>query len=102
MLLVTQEKRWVVGEDKLGVLENAYTLLYVKWITKKDLLYSTGDSTQYLVITYIGKESEKEGIYTYICICMYLYMCIYIYIYISICICMCIYIDLQIPIYVYI
>ena len=29
----------------------------------KDLLYSTGNSTQYFVITYKGKESEKEYIY---------------------------------------
>ena len=30
-----------------------------------DLLYSTGNSTQYSVITYMGKESEKERM----CIC---------------------------------
>ena len=29
----------------------------------KDLLYSTGNYTQYFVITYNGKENEKE--YTY-------------------------------------
>ena len=28
-----------------------YTLLYLKQITKKDLLYSTGKSAQYSVIT---------------------------------------------------
>ena len=28
----------------------------------KDLLYSTGNSTQYSVITYIGKEFDKEQI----------------------------------------
>ena len=28
-----------------------YTLLYLKWITKKDLLYSTGNSALYSVIT---------------------------------------------------
>ena len=28
-----------------------YTLLYLKWITNKDLLYSTGNSAQYSVIT---------------------------------------------------
>ena len=28
----------------------------------KDLLYSTGNSTQYSVITYKGKESEKKYI----------------------------------------
>ena len=27
-----------------------YTLLYLKWITNKDLPYSTGNSTQYSVI----------------------------------------------------
>ena len=32
---------------------------YIKYITNKDLLYSTGNSTQYSVITYMGKESEK-------------------------------------------
>ena len=37
-----------------------YTLLYLKWITKKDLLYSTGSSAQYYVATYMGKEFEKE------------------------------------------
>ena len=31
--------------------------------TNKDLLYSTGSYTQYLVITYNGKDSEKEYIY---------------------------------------
>ena len=28
-----------------------YTLLYLKWRTNKDLLYSTGNSAQYSVIT---------------------------------------------------
>ena len=28
--------------------------------TNKDLLCNTGNSTQYSVITYMGKESEKE------------------------------------------
>ena len=40
-----------------------YTLLYIKQITNKDLLYSTGNYTQYFAITYMGKESEKEPIY---------------------------------------
>ena len=44
-----------------------YTLLYIKQITKKDLLYSTGNYTQYLVITYNGKESEKEYITESLC-----------------------------------
>ena len=32
-------------------------------MSNKDLLYSTGNYIQYLVITYNGKESEKEYIY---------------------------------------
>ena len=28
-----------------------YTPLYLKWITNKDLLYNTGNSAQYSVIT---------------------------------------------------
>ena len=32
-------------------------------IVNKHLLYSTGNFTQYSVITYMGKESEEEAIY---------------------------------------
>ena len=42
---------------------NIYTLLYIKQINNKDLLYSTGNYIQYLKIVYNGKESEKEYIY---------------------------------------
>ena len=45
---------------------NIYALLYIKQIINKDLLYSTGNSTQYTVITYMGKESEKEWKYVYV------------------------------------
>ena len=31
--------------------------------TKRDLSYNTENYTQYSVIIYMGKESEKEGIY---------------------------------------
>ena len=41
---------WEIGID-------VYTLLYIKQITNKDLQYSTGNSTQYSVMTYMGKES---------------------------------------------
>ena len=45
---------------------NIYTPLYVKYITNKDLLYSTGNYAQYFVITYKEKESEKKTqIYMY-------------------------------------
>ena len=50
---------WEIGID-------IYTLLYIKQITSKDLLYSRGNYTQYLIITYNGTESEKEYIYAYV------------------------------------
>ena len=54
-------------------------LIYTTTIYKTDnqqgpTVYSTGNSTQNSVITYMGKECEKE----------YIYMCVYIYIYIYI------------------
>ena len=36
---------------------------YIKQINNKDLWYSTGNSTQYSVMAYMGKESKKEWIY---------------------------------------
>ena len=45
---------------------NLYTLLYIKQITIKNLLCSTGNSTQYSVMTYMGKDSKKEWIYMYV------------------------------------
>ena len=36
------------------------TLLNVKQTINKDLLYSTGNSTQYSVITYMGKNLKKN------------------------------------------
>ena len=50
---------WEIGID-------TYTLLYIKQVTNKDLLYSTGNSTQYSVMAYMGKESKKECIYVYV------------------------------------
>ena len=34
-------------------------------MNNKELLYSTGSYTQYLIITYNGKESEKDYLYIY-------------------------------------
>ena len=39
---------------------NWYTLPYIKQIKNKGLLYRTGKYIQCLVITYNGKESEKN------------------------------------------
>ena len=39
---------WKIGID-------TYTLLYIRQITNKDLLYTTGNSTQYSIMAYMGK-----------------------------------------------
>ena len=44
------------GKDKSGDGIDIYTLLYIKWITNKNLLQSTGNSTQYSVMAYMGKR----------------------------------------------
>ena len=49
---------WEVG---IGI----YTLLYIKLVHIKDLLYGTGKSILYSVLAYMGRESEKEWIYMY-------------------------------------
>ena len=57
--------------EKLGdYLFYIHTTTYkINKIINKDLLYSTGNSTPYSIITYMQKESEKElG-----------YMCVYVY-----------------------
>ena len=56
-------KTEVRGRDKLSIWDQHIHTTMHKLDNQKDLLYSTGNSTQYLVITYIAKESEKESIY---------------------------------------
>ena len=43
-----------------------YTLLYLKWITDKDLLHSTCNSAQCYVATWMGGEFGGEWIYVYV------------------------------------
>ena len=43
-----------------------YTLLYLKWITNKDLLYSTGDSAQCYVAAWLGREFGGDWIHVYV------------------------------------
>jgi len=43
-----------------------YTLLYLKWITHKDILYSTGNSAQCYVAAWMGGESGGERIHVYV------------------------------------
>ena len=49
-------------ETEIGI----YTLLYIKQITNKDLLYSAENSTQYSLMANMGKESKKEWMYVYV------------------------------------
>ena len=50
---------------------NRYTVLYIKYINNKDLLYSTRNCIWYPVIAYNEQEDEKEYIYSVIYICIY-------------------------------
>ena len=43
-----------------------YTLLYLKWITNKVLLYSTGKSAECYVATRMGRESGGEWLHVYV------------------------------------
>ena len=60
-------QRGKVGErDGLGLGRSTWTSWYMEWMVNEDLLYSTGNPTQYSVLTYVGKESGKEWIDVYI------------------------------------
>ena len=50
---------WEIGID-------IYTLLYIEQIPNKNLPYSTGNPTQYSVMTYMGIESKQEWIHAYV------------------------------------
>ena len=57
-LMIAKGERGMGGinsEDEI----NIYTLLHIKQINNKELLYSTGNYNQYFVMTYKGEESEK-------------------------------------------
>ena len=43
-----------------------YPLLYLKWIIKNDLLYSTGNSAQCYVAAWMGGEFGEEWIHVYV------------------------------------
>ena len=43
-----------------------YTLLYMEWMVNEKLLYRTGNSIKYSMVTYLGKNLKKNGyVYTY-------------------------------------
>ena len=61
--MVARGKDGVVRE--FGIDRN--TLLYLKWITNKDLLYSTGNSAQCYTAAWMGGEFGGEWIHVYVC-----------------------------------
>ena len=57
-----QWEGWMVGEFGM----DTYTLLDLRWMTNKDLLYRTGSSAQCYVAAWIGEGSEGEWIHVYV------------------------------------
>ena len=47
---------------------NMYTLLYLKWITNKDPLYSMWNSAQCYVTAWMGQEFGGEWGHVYVCL----------------------------------
>ena len=45
---------------------DTYTLVHLKWLTNKDLLYSTGNSAQCYVAAWMGREFGGEWIHVYV------------------------------------
>ena len=53
------------GRDRESGMD-MHTLLYLKWITNKDLLYSTGNSAQCYVAACMAGEFGRERIHVYV------------------------------------
>ena len=53
---------WRKGSIEMNwyIVTDIYTLLCIKWITSKDLLYSTGNSTSILCNEFHGKRIYKR------------------------------------------
>ena len=56
--------RWEESDRQFGI--DMYTLLYLKWITNKDLLYSTWNSAQCYVTAWTGEEFGGKCIHVYV------------------------------------
>ena len=63
--MVTKGEEGGGGIDEVYEI-NKYIQPHIRQINNKVLLYSTEKYIQYLLITFSGKESEKEYIYIYI------------------------------------
>ena len=58
--MCSQSYRMNLGCQGEGIVRDfgmgTYTLLYLKWLTNKDLLYSVWDSTQCYVAAWMGEN----------------------------------------------
>ena len=66
LMVAMREEREKEIVREFGI--DMYTLLYLKWITNKDLLYSTGNSAQGYVAAWMGEEFGGEWIHVYVCL----------------------------------
>ena len=57
--MVTKKETWRGGINQ-ELEMNIHTVLYLRETTSQDLLYNTGNSTQFSLIPYMRKESGKE------------------------------------------
>ena len=72
------ELRVASGERPGGVIIreigiDVYTLLYLKWMTNKDLMYSTGSSVQCYVAAWMEGEFGGEWIHVYVWLSPFLF-----------------------------
>jgi len=63
--LISKTNFWLIegtgrGRNGLKVWDWPMLTTVEEWMVFGDLLYSSGKPTQYSMITYMGKESEKE------------------------------------------
>ena len=63
-ILLSLKKRQIRGE---GIVRE-FALLYLKWITNKDLLYDIGNTAQPYVAAWMGGEFEGEWVHVYVCL----------------------------------
>ena len=61
----TENKLMVIRDKKEMDQDWHIHTLYIIQITNKNLLYSTGNTTQYSVIAHMEKESDKKSGYMY-------------------------------------
>ena len=57
------QSKWILHVRSIYFGVYRYTLIYLKWITHKDLLHSTRNSAQCYVATWIGRKSGGEWLH---------------------------------------